>query len=42
MKICQVGVQLFHIDGRVDRQDEDNSLFCNFTNAPKIEEIHLV
>ena len=42
MKIRQVGVQLFHMDGRADIYDEDNSPFCNFTNAPKIEEIHLV
>jgi len=37
MEICQVGAELFHTDGRTNRQtegrDETSSLFRNFSNA---------
>jgi hypothetical protein len=35
MKICPVGAELFHADGRKDSNDEVNSLFRNFANASK-------
>ena len=33
MKICPVGAELFHADRWTDN-DEANSRFCNFANAP--------
>jgi hypothetical protein len=38
MKIRQVGAELFHMDGRTDRQTHMTKLtvaFRNFANAPK-------
>ena len=34
MKIRAVGEELFHANGRTDGQDEANSRFDNFANAP--------
>jgi len=34
MKIRPVGAELFREDGRTDRNDEANSRFINFANAP--------
>jgi hypothetical protein len=33
IKICRVGAELFHADGRTDRHDK--SFFCNSVDAPK-------
>jgi len=33
MKICPVGAELFHVDGRMDRQLKIT--FCNFANTSK-------
>jgi hypothetical protein len=33
MKICQVGAELFHTEGRTDKH-EDNIVFRNFSKAP--------
>jgi hypothetical protein len=30
IKVCRVGAELFHADGRTDRHDEANSLFSQF------------
>ena len=30
MKICSMGAELFHADGRTDRHDEANILFSQF------------
>jgi hypothetical protein len=30
MKICSVGTELFHADGRTDKHDEVNSRFSEF------------
>ena len=38
MKIRQVGTELFHVDGLIDRETDMTKLteaFCNFANAPK-------
>ena len=37
MKIRQVGADMFHAEGRTetDRNNEANSRFRNFANAPK-------
>ena len=35
MKIRPVGAVLFHADGRRDSNDEADSRFSKFTNAPK-------
>jgi hypothetical protein len=38
MKICPVGAELLHADGRIDRQTDMTKLivaFRNFANAPK-------
>ena len=37
-----VGAELFHADGRTDRQDEANSRFRNFVNAPKMYFIYFL
>jgi hypothetical protein len=42
MKICPVGDELFHADGRTDTQTDIMKLifaFRNFANAPKIGSI---
>ena len=42
MKICSVGAESFHVDGRTDRQTEMMKLiisFCNFRNIPKKENL---
>ena len=42
-KIRPIGAELFHADGRTDRQtdrhDEANSRFSNFANAPKKRDV---
>jgi len=38
MKICPLGVELFHVGRRTDRQTDMTKLtvtFSNFANAPK-------
>jgi len=35
MKICPVGAELFHVDGRTDRHDEANSRFSQFCESAK-------
>jgi len=38
MKICPVGAELFHADGRMDRQTDMTKLtvaFHNFANMPE-------
>jgi len=42
MKIRPAGSELFHADGQTASQDEANSRFRNFANAPKIYYIDLV
>ena len=39
MKICPVGAEFFHADGRTDRQNMMKLIvaFCNFAKAPKNE-----
>jgi len=35
MKICPVGAELFHVDGRMEKHDELKVTSCNFVNAYK-------
>ena len=35
IKICPVGAQLFHADGRTNGHDETNSRIAQTSNAPK-------
>jgi len=35
MKICPVGAELFHADGRMDRHDEPNSCLSQFCKRAK-------
>jgi hypothetical protein len=42
MKICPVGAELFHVDGRTDTQTDMTNLiisFCNFRNTHKKENL---
>jgi hypothetical protein len=41
MKVRPVGADLFHADGRTDRQDEAKSNLSLFSNAPKMEQRYL-
>ena len=40
MKIHPVGAELFHVYRQTDRNDEANSRFCNFANAPKNQSVN--
>jgi len=35
MKICPVGVELFHADGRTGRHDDDHISLSQFSNGYK-------
>jgi hypothetical protein len=40
MKICSVGAELFHTDGRTDKDMTKLIVaFRNFANAPKIQQL---
>jgi len=40
MKILQVGTELFHVDGRTDRQTDITKLIVAFRNFAKAPESH--